>query len=64
MTLGGFTLLGSMMGRAAARSIEADAYSLLVSNPDAGFGQHRAVPCQPCQPGVHGSIWHDHYDQP
>ncbi len=31
--LGGFTRLGSMMGRAAARSIEADAYSLLVSNP-------------------------------
>jgi len=31
--LGGFIRLGQMLARAAARSIEADAYALLVSNP-------------------------------
>ncbi|MBZ4194569.1 MAG: S49 family peptidase [Candidatus Contendobacter sp.] len=31
--LGGFTRLAQMLARAAARSIEADAYALLVSNP-------------------------------
>lgn len=31
--LGGFTRIAQMLSRAAARSIEADAYSLLVSNP-------------------------------
>lgn len=31
--LGGFLRLGQMLSRSAARSIEADAYSLLVSNP-------------------------------
>lgn len=31
--LGGFVRLGQMLARAAARSIEADAYALLVSNP-------------------------------
>jgi len=31
--LGGFMRLGQMLARAAARSIEADAYALLVSNP-------------------------------
>lgn len=37
--LGAFTRLASMLGRAAARSIELDVYALLASNPTMGDGK-------------------------